>query len=1310
MLHLKFALNLENLADNLIQELTRSWNDPFLSPVVIFPDPKLEQWFRLRWIQKKGALAGFNSMMLDKFLMEILVGNDPQKKKLPTAMLCNVILAYLKKEEGGVANYDTLGDEVRRYLIIDGKLDETHLFDFATRMATLFLDYETSRPSNFMVSPDGHTLPGILEKWHLKDEKHPNGMELFFGSGETSEISIRERWQQKLYAAIFHPNGDQDSLLNQVFQKQAERKNNQYVKYLTIPYLYTSSPDKNDEPNFHTEKFGDTPLFIFGLGGMGQFYRVLLQKFAEKHEVFAFIQNPCMEFWEDAVSCRNNSANICRSWQSRDGQWTSNGISVEAIKQKMSKPLTANGEETTVDIDDIPEYSNSEEGEEENQLLCNWGRSGRENIKLWCQAANYDFDFKVGYNDRMSASDLPQDTLLHKLQYSIANRKKSIPDTEDAFMADGSFDLTAAPTKIREIEHIHTAICKLLQGGARISDILVVSPNLDNYRTAIKTVFDQTAVKWEGENTKEAKKGYLHIPFTIVDSPARNSLTENAITAMFSILEQGSINRPDFFELVRNPVVQATRHINSDEVNDWENWIEETHVYRNRQAKPNDWLVGLQRLLLAKMTSHCVQTGDGDNSVLKPYSDMASSNNASLSRFLDCIKDLEKWIAFGKQVVSCQEDLNTLSDFINDWVSMPNTPDAFKSETIIFRNASAAINNLQMQFDAGASSISWKIIKQSILSEAQGTKYSCGNLFVNGITFMNFVPNRIIPVKHLFFIGADSRDFPGAKKQNTLDLRKFCKPWPSDDSPISKRRYAFLCQLMSVSEGFHISYINQDIKKDAELYPTSIINDIRKFLEFSCPIAKAAAKNMEDKKLWYKQSISLDETRQFEDLFTPKSIRNRKAYLEMLHDGAAQNFTPTQDASEIQEKKSHISLPDRVALYNLSSFLREPFQFRINQMMLQYDEESPEKELFEPISFNRLDESELFKASLAATISNQYNEFEIFRKNVTYRGALPDGIFQEKLWEKIADQKATLIEKLGDELVEEIKTSWSYKEKIPDLQLERSDGSKWILSGSLDWSNARDLDKISKIMSVSTSNVDATEIKRDKFMGPYVKALSLIMYKGVKNQKLLDTEFKIDIAIYSCSKVEPEKENKTEIEKEILQLKNGPAETSVCMTPRQAKESLEKIYQCAFGDALLLKDRNPEGFPYCKAIPAQFIDDDRISSDIDEFSDLLLKEPWKYFSKKRLFDPVTDVGFTYSNFATEWKEAKEKMLSLANFVTTQQIVKKLEDQKKAEEEAEKVRKAAEKAQKDEAKKLEVQRKAEEKARKAAEKEAKKKKV
>ena len=1224
-LHLKFALNLENLADEMIDAVSKAWTNPFEAPAVIFPDPKLEQWFRLKWVQKKKSLIGFKSMMIDRFLMEILIGDDKQKQKLHADMLRNVILAYLVKETNGTPNYMHMDDEIKRYLVVDGKLDETHLFDFASKMASLFLEYETSRPKDFIRGTDGKSAPGILDKWnqeHLDD---------FFGISN-HDIAKREAWQRELYSAIFHEHDKKPSLLTEVFENEAKRKGIERTEYLTIPYLYKACQDDDGNVTFHTEHIGNTPLFIFGLGGMGQFYRVILQKYAETHDVYVYIQNPCMEFWEDASTIQKQSATVHRKWQSSNGQWSDNGANLDSVREKMSLDFSNAGDNT--DIDDISEYKN-EEAESENTLLCNWGRSGRDNIKLWCQAADYDFDFSISGRDDKSnneindASELPQDTLLHKVQYAIANRQNTLPNftASDYKARDFSLDITAAPTKIREIEALHTNISKLMQKGARVNDILVVSPALDDYRTAIKTIFDQTPEKktYAGENVKD---GFLHIPFAIVDSPARSSLTENVLENLFMILEQGTITRPTFFELLRNPVVQLTRHITDDDVSNWESWIEATNVYRDREQKKEDWLSGVRRLLLAKMTKNPVEFSDGE---FLPYADMATSNNNSLCKFVECIDSLKKWMEFAgckqneNHETVCEnrvENLDKLCDFINEWLSMTSSPDGFASERIIVNNVTQGIEGLRNQMDAGLQSISWKVVKQTLLNAAQSSAYSCGSLFVNGITFMNFIPNRIIPVKHLFFIGGDSMNFPGAKQQNTLDLRKSCRPWPGDDSPIAKRRYAFLCQLMSTSESFHISYVNQDIRKDAELYPTSIVNDIRKFLinAINCDKNCAPAEKIGLSEAWPENKISLDETRDFGDLFTQKSLRNKRAFLNMMQDGYA-HANPEADAIKSASSNIKAKLPERVSIYKLSDFLKDPFQFRISQMLADSDSEDPEKEMFEPIQLDALKKSTLLKMTLAAELSNKSDELEKFKKESKLKGGTPDGVFGDKLTAEIEANKKIITDNMGEDLVQKIKDSWSYQAKIEDIQFERSDLEKWTLSGSLDWSDSSDLDKITEMISITSSGKKPTI---DKFLTSYIRALAVIAQRN--NDEKAEQEQSIKISVFHVEK------DRTE-----------PTTATIKMTPKNATETLQKIYTAAFGSETQK--------PYFKAVPAELINATGIN-DICAFKQKLINGPWEHFEKKTLFDPTTDVGFDKKDFAKQWEEAKDKMTSLMQMTIT----------------------------------------------------------
>jgi len=1216
MLHLKFALNLENLADQMIDEISSVWKNPFEAPVVIFPDPKLEQWFRLRWMKKKGVLANLNKSTIDRFLFDILVGKDDSKKKLTAEMLTNVILAYLEKDD----NYKTLcnegDDEVSRYLEVDGKLDYNHLFDFASKMASLFLDYETSRPKGFVGGKEG-----FLDKWK-QGVSEKDG--LFFTETKES-LELREKWQRKLYSAIFHRHGNEKSLLEHVFEEETGRTD-ENKEYDTIPFLFKAC----ENGNFNLDKLPKDdgkalPIFIFGLSGMGQFYRVILQKYAEQHEVYAYIQNPCMEFWEDAKLEKDS---VCRRWNVSKGNWKSETGNIGKIQERMQvrdpAQLTAGKFET--DIDDIPEYAGSLN--QENDLLASWGRSGRDNIKLWCIASDYDFDFKGNVDESGKDAEMSQDSLLHKVQYSIAHREKMSGVTEDD-LSDKSLDVTAAPTKIREIENLHTQICKLLRDGARVEDILVVSPCLDEYRTAINMVFDQTPVK-----DPKNENGFLHVRFAIVDSPAKASLTENALNNLFSILAQKSITRPDFFALVRNPVVQTARGIRNEEIDAWQEWVAETNTYRTRDTKADgdkvikkdDWDKVVKRLLLAQMTTDDVSFGVDE---YRPYADMACSDKASLCRFVECIESLERWIEFGcdkskkdgdflKKID--REQLSELSALLDEWIGMQNTPKSLKSEDIVHKRVAEALEQLYCQFSANAPKISMNIVKQSLLLAAQGTEYSCGNLFVNGVTFMKFVPNRTIPVKHLFFIGADAASFPGAKQRNTLDLRKSCYPWPGDDSPVAKNRYAFLCQFMSTSDSFHLSYVNKDIKKDAELYPSSVVNDLRKFIE------AGAEKDTNGKSLkWKEETISLDENRDYSELWTQKSLRNKEAYEWMLlsEDERKEKIKERQekrmghlDAAE--SKENAVKLPDRVSVYSLSKFLKDPFQFRISQMLMDEDDEDVEKEQFEPVFFNGLDENAVLKKMLAAELSGKEDEYKEFLKDLELKGKLPNGVFGEKQRNALEAKKQVLLDQMNPERVQEVKDKWFFGEKIPDMQISRPDGAYWLLTGKLDWSNAKELKDVTEIFEISSSEEkNISETPLDKFITPYVKALAIIASKSGSEKCA------VTISIYSCKK------NKNEISKK-----------TVSFTPEDAKGRLRDIYNEAFGEA-----------KFSKCVPVNLLQESSSYTTIYKFKNKLLDEhgPWAYFDKKNLFNPITDIGYTVNGFEKEWKSAVEKMGALTAF-------------------------------------------------------------
>lgn len=1158
MLHLKFALNLENIVDEIIDTISSHWTSPFNAPVVIFPDPKLEQWFRLRWIQKKGVLANLNKKTIDQFLFEILIGDNKNKKKLNADLLRNVMISYLTQKPAGSDkfNYQLLGDSVQSYLESydeiskEAKLDENRLFDFTSTMAGLFLEYETSRPKGFFFDPETQTdAVGILDCWKQ------SGLKDFFIT-KNGQANEKEEWQRKLYSDLFHAKGDQ-SLLDSVFKTLGKKSGNE-VTYLTLPFLFEDCK-KNNEIQFNYE--GNLPVFIIGLGGMGQFYRVILHEFAKSHDIFAFVQNPCMEFWED--------------------------YSAETFKPQLPSISTEADDESE------PGLKGSE-----NDLLRYWGKAGRDNIKLWSMACDYNTDFKDVQDQ--SAKNMATDSLLHQVQWAVANRQNQLPSAGNIqpdeqgnyFVNDSSLRLTSAPSKIREVEAMHSHVCKLLNGTAtadgkpaKISDILVVSPNIDDYRTAIYQVFDQS--KELSADTKTA----LHIPFSIVDSQASNSLVASALSTLFKLREKKILSRPDFFSLVRNPAVQLARGIDPTEVSSWEKWIAEMNIFRD---KDGDWLHGVKRLLMGRFSSVSVTIGD---TVIAPYEDFESGDNGSLYRFVNCVESLENWMSerqWGELIDEAQ--LDDIIEFLDSWLLIQNPPTGFGGESIIYQSVCEAKKDLKYFYAAGSRTITWKMISQMLMTAAQGSEYSCGNLFVNGLTFMKFTPNRTLPVKYLFILGMDAGSFPGINKTSTLDLRKSVRPWPGDDRPITKNRYAFLCQLMSTSEGFFASYVNKNLQKDEDFYPSSVMNDLRAFLKNSLP------QETEQEHVWPAAKIKLSEDRSWGELFTQREMRN-KMTLQKFH---TSDFKKT-NYSHLEVNKNEF--PKQVNASKLKKFLEEPFQFIVSQSLyIDGDYQDQEKLEFEPIGTEFLTRYNMkisqFCIALGVPENGEIQTLEDFEKMIQSEGILPAEPFHQKEAEAILGGINIVSQTVEGEYPKE-NFNYSRKDFSANLLNTVTDNNgnsadiRWTISGT---AKIFIEDKASKSATFIDFCVGGAKPKH--YINSYINAL---IFRSNFESECPDTF--IRIVSFGGDMTEP---------------------IAVTRTPAEAREILQELYQRAYIDKfqkVLPIDYIPENLDYWSYMHAM--------KNFDNMSHAL-KSSWMYFAGKNLFDIEKVCGYTYNTFAHDW--------------------------------------------------------------------------
>ena len=122
----------------------------------------------------------------------------------------------------------------------------------------------------------------------------------------------------------------------------------------------------------------------------------------------------------------------------------------------------------------------------------------------------------------------------------------------------------------------------------------------------------------------------------------------------------------------------------------------------------------------------------------------------------------------------------------------------------------------------------------------------------------------------------------------------------------------------------------------------------------------------------------------------------------------------------------------------------------------------------------------------------------------------------EEFWKKIDASKNLLLEQMinegivlngaednpeesdGEKVIANCSfaNDWTFGEKIKDMQLDResSDDMHWLLSGTLDWINVKkedgkelDWNKVSQLLSISSSTSATKGFKLDKFLSSYIQ-------------------------------------------------------------------------------------------------------------------------------------------------------------------------------------------------------------------------------
>lgn len=1121
MLYISNLLNLENLFEHFNADIKKNWKDPFNPPIVIFSDIKVEQWFKINWIKNRqtdSVLLNLNPVRLEEFMFKSVASGIKDNKiwyeRLSEDVLRDSIVQKLLSDTSNGKYYQELkSDSVTSYIEnSDGTINEVRLYNFAQKIANLFVEYMNTRSNNFYDGiynnwMDDNNQTQDFFKYDADDEVGKTTDKIALEKKELKEL---EKWQKLLFKEIF-----KDGALSV--------KNDDEIKteYVTLAQLVHRNRQSNEGKKIN---FGikNSDVFIFGFSGMGKAYCQLLNEMSKDLNVHVYLQA-------------------------------------------------------------------SDYQEAKNPLLKKWNQTGHETLTFWKACECKEFN-----NPEITINESP--ALLGELQNQIAKNEYDNQKLNTK-TGDGTISFVSAPSRLREIEYVHSSICSIIDKKKKsnesvsYSDFVVLAPNIQDYRVPVMQIFDQ--------NERNQNNGFPYVPYVFSDYMAEYSAVSEAVGLLVSMLNNKALDRKVLFAFLRNAVVRNVKGYSFDQLSSWSNWAAELNGYRDRQNSKQEWIKLSRRLMLAKLSDNTLKCG---SEAYTPYSDMESEDSDSLYKFVDAIDKLETWIdEYSVKTELTESDVDKISEFFADWLKLKkDDSNEFAEERIVYSALKEEISNYRLIFKFGIKTINAKSFFIALRDSAQSSKSSSLNLFTGGITFGNFALNRTIPAKYVYLIGMDSKSFPGTDTSSSLDLRSKLHRQLLDDTIQGKNKEAFLCQLMATRERLYLSYVNKDLKKDEDFFRSSVLDEL-----IDC-IKNPSQKNEE-----LELRLNIDEDRDWKDLYTQREFRNKRNYKNLIN-------ASDEVASEIASTVSVIP-EDRVSISSMKSFLINPFVYTAKRIFDSNDDETYENESlqYEPLKLSALENSKMLTEIVVEYFAENNGDIEAkvaecieSRKN---RGLLPDKIYGEVA---IAELKNLAVKTIY--MIESFKNdnnleSITFKEtrNLPVMQAQ--DNSKqWLMMGTLSGYYWDTQNNKLWVLDIVTSS----KIKKQNYLSAYLSALMLL----AMNEANVNTTTEVELVLFQAGN------NKMESKSLVNRL-----------SKEAAIEILGNIYKQMYIEA------------YNKFISVESIN--TVYDDWNDFyKDAKQVYEWLYYSKKNLFDPMKHFGYVLNDinnsFENQYIKASALMKSL----------------------------------------------------------------
>jgi exonuclease V gamma subunit len=1068
-LNLTFSNSTEELVEQLVSKVDHFFSDPFVPPLILTPSDPIHKWLQLRLAEKNGVVFGYEKHFLERFIWNYLEPKE-NEKVLKADNLQQAILVELKSLIQHIADHPN-EQEAELYKSLFFYLKETEdqskttlFLQLSKSLANLFLEYDLNRPSLYNLDANV-IVDGIDQTWFAKNTDY------FFQAGE--------EWQRAFFIRVFDKNPGVLSLV----------ENEVEVEYLTLPALFRKRIMAKE---FQADKFKGSPTFMFSPAGMSHFHRNFLLEFSKENDLFLYQLNPCSTFWEDVETTKQK--NVIKKWASqKEPQLKFNPHSEVSNYQKEK------WEEIEFTSPKKPSFYLKEK---DNALLELWGQTGKENIALWCQALDYHFEF-IDREEEVEVDTSPN--VLSSVKNLLLHRSASL---DEKIKQDDSIEFIEATDKLRECETLKENLYNLLAKNPdlNIQDIAVLVPNIESYETTLQRVLNQNTLSGP-------------IPY-VIHSPSKSASLYYQGVKSFLNLIHSNFNRPNLIQLLRNPLIQNAFDYSGKNLGVWESWIDKLNIFygwskehRQDQSEidPSDlhtWEWGLKRMALG-MVSEGNLVLDNDLEI-QPFKDMQSSDQNEVEKFYSIIEGLFLDIKKIKKDSSLPLDkrIENLKLTIQNYLVIDD--DHFREKTIqrsFFNNLDHLL--LQEQY-AQTRQYKFNLDSVEFIEQVSGLVDSNlpgqATLYTGSLSIQEYKPGSILPHKIVYLLGMNGDSFPGIPSKSTLNLMQK-KRIIGDMNPMKQRQYLFLETLIQTRQKLFISWQGQNILKDEELAPSSVVIELQNFLNDS--VLQEMVKT---------KKVSLVE---FEGILNGNqySINKQAIATARLKEHFKESLANRHKLWPSQIKEAQQNQDEDFIYINaqqIAKFIKEPLTWVIQKGLKIYagieEEHSSDKE------WERIEKDGLQSWGLADQLRNQifkdfYNgtqkstdqQIESLIENSTNTGNSPQGLLKVK-WENTLKNE---LEEKSDFLTSYLDSISSHKETLEaNIQnvvkiRDKQNNKTYVVEGLIPYGYQKDSDHINVLICQSASEIIKSEkIKSTKLhtlVESYLNALILFIENPTEN-------------------------------------------------------------------------------------------------------------------------------------------------------------------------------------------------------------------